>query len=231
MSGSALPPVHRSVGRVIHALRRERGLRQSELAALTGLKQPNLSRIENGLVVPRQATLEKLSLALGITVKEVLSPERARQVEAQWSAAMTPRNAGQLFAGQLAAVPLYAGTDLRFDAHGRPAGKPSLILQLPPLHGRPFALVSAVDDVVPSRRGAEPFRPGEVLVFSDDPAPRSGDGAFVVSAKVTGFRRVWFESHGEQLRLVALSDAHSQVTLPRADVRGLWRLVLRLQPI
>ena len=229
MPNAALPPLHRSIGRVIHALRRERGLHQSELAALTGLKQPNLSRIENGLVVPRRATLEKLSLALGVTVKEVLSPERARQVEAQWSAAMTPRNAGQLFAGQLTAVPLYAGTDLEFDAHGRPVGKPVLILQLPPLRGRPFAL-PAPDDAVPSRRSAEHFRPGEVLVFSDQPVPRSGDCAFAVSGVVTGLRRALFESHGEQLRLVALNDAHSQVTLPRADVRALYRLVLRLQP-
>ena len=41
-------------------------LRQSEVARLTGLKQPNLSRIENGLVWPRQATIEKIARAFGI---------------------------------------------------------------------------------------------------------------------------------------------------------------------
>ncbi len=56
----SLAPIHRYIGRIIHLIRKEKGMRQSELASLTGLKQPNLSRIENGLVSPRQNTLKKL---------------------------------------------------------------------------------------------------------------------------------------------------------------------------
>jgi transcriptional regulator with XRE-family HTH domain len=228
MSSAALPPVHRTIGHVIHALRRERGLRQAELAALTGLKQPNLSRIENGLVVPRQSTLEKLGLALGMNVRELLSPERARQVEAQWAAVMTPRNAGQLFAGQLVAVPLYASEGLEFDGHGRPAGKATLSLQLTALHGRPFALTMP-DSTMQARSASDGFRAGEVLVFSDQPPVRSGDYAWIVSARFRGLRRVLFEHRGEQLRLVALQHAHPQLTVGRGEVRGIFRLVLRLQ--
>ena len=64
----SLAPIHRYIGRIIHLIRKEKGMRQSELASLTGLKQPNLSRIENGLVSPRQVTLEKIARALDVEV-------------------------------------------------------------------------------------------------------------------------------------------------------------------
>src|SRR5262245_46823620 len=139
----ALPPVHRYVGRVIQLMRKERGIKQAELAVVTGLKQPNLSRIENGLVAPRRATLEKLALALSVELKDLLSENRVRETEAKWSAALSPKNAGQLFSGKLTAVPVYAfdGEEApRCDRSGLPEGAPELILQLPPLSGRVFAL-------------------------------------------------------------------------------------------
>ncbi len=56
------------VGYIILFLRRERGMNQSELASLTGLQQPNLSRIERGLTLPRLTTLTKIAMALDVCI-------------------------------------------------------------------------------------------------------------------------------------------------------------------
>src|SRR5262245_4953775 len=143
MAEEGLPHPHRYVGRIIHVMRKERGLRQAELAALTGLKQPNLSRIENGLVVPRPATLQKVATALDVQLKDLLSEEKVREVEAKWHASLSPRNAGQLFNGQVSAVPLFShksGYAAAFDSAGQPGGRVDATLQLLPLTRQAFAL-------------------------------------------------------------------------------------------
>ena len=60
------------IGVVIKELRRLKGLRQADLASLAGLKQPNLSRIEHGLCVPRTQTMEHIAGGLGMTLQELL---------------------------------------------------------------------------------------------------------------------------------------------------------------
>jgi len=226
------PAITTQLGRVIHALRRERGLSQAELAALTNLRQPNLSRIENGLVMPRRATLEKLALALGVGAADLLSPERAQMVEAQWRAALTPRNAGQLFAGQLTAVPLYNQKPLEFDSSGRLTGRADLMLQLGPLPGHPFCWVST-DDSMQARRSSkseQSFRKGDWLVFSSQPEVNAGDFAFAVTSRVRLFRRVLFDSKNTQkLRLIPLNERYPPITVPRNEVLALYRLILRFQ--
>lgn len=57
----------------ITALRKTKGLSQGQLAALCGLRQPNLSRIENGLTFPRPTTLKRIAEALGVHPKELIS--------------------------------------------------------------------------------------------------------------------------------------------------------------
>jgi transcriptional regulator with XRE-family HTH domain len=220
------------LGRVIHALRCERGLSQAELAALTSLRQPNLSRIENGMVMPRRGTLEKLAQALGVNATDLLSPERVQMVEAQWRAALTPRNAGQLFAGQLSAVPLYHQKPLEFDAAGRLTGHADLVLQLGPLPGRAFALVLP-DDSMQARRISKPedsFSKGDWVVFSSQPEVGSGDFAYVVTPRLRLFRRVtWDGKAAVKMKLLPLNERFPQLTVSRSDVLAMYRLVLRFQ--
>ena len=61
------------IGPIIAGLRKTKGIRQSELAERAGLKQPSLSRIENGQVAPRQATLERICSALNYTIHDLYS--------------------------------------------------------------------------------------------------------------------------------------------------------------
>ena len=224
-----IPLIHRYVGRIIYVMRRERGMRQSELSALTGLKQPNLSRIENGLVVPRPSTLQKVALALDVDVKDLLSEDKAREVEAKWGAAISPKNAGQIFSGKLSAVPLFStnsGYHSAFDSSAQPAGKLELNIQLLPVEGRPFALRVADESM---QAGQEGFRPGEVVVFSDKPATQSGDCALVHTSSVTIFRKVYFEHQPDGVRLVAVNPDYPEQCLSSAAVLRIWKLVRRIQ--
>lgn len=53
------------IGQRIRQLREEAGLSQSDLAEMTGLKRPNITRIEAGKYSTGQDILSKISLALG----------------------------------------------------------------------------------------------------------------------------------------------------------------------
>lgn len=53
------------LGAQLAAARKARGLTQPELSALTGIQQPEISRIENGAGNPTAATLLRLTGALG----------------------------------------------------------------------------------------------------------------------------------------------------------------------
>lgn len=232
----ALPPTYRHVGRVISVLRQERGLRQAELAVITGLKQPNLSRIENGVVVPRRATLEKIAEALDVELSALLGDEQAADVDRKLNAVLSPRNAGQLFAHRLSAVPL-----LRFakdwtpalDKAGLPAGESDVTLQLLPLEGRAFAW--RFDGEAPPAQGkaggAGSFSPGEVLVFCDTPEPLSGKWAFVITKKFWGVRRISFTARAERVRMAPPGGRAKGVEVPRADVLGMWRLARRIAEV
>ena len=57
--------------RELRKLRLEKGITLSQLSAMTGIAQPNLSRIERGKVDARYSTLARIARALG--VKPVLS--------------------------------------------------------------------------------------------------------------------------------------------------------------
>ncbi len=50
----------------LKTIRTARGLTQDDLAALTGISQPALSRLERGLLSPRNATVKLLSLVLAV---------------------------------------------------------------------------------------------------------------------------------------------------------------------
>lgn len=65
---------HYGIRTIIRHLRKTKGITQADLAKSAGVKQPNLSRIENGLCEPRRGTLEKLATALQVPITE-LSPQ------------------------------------------------------------------------------------------------------------------------------------------------------------
>lgn len=52
----------------IRKLRISKHITQKQLAKLTGLSQQHISKIENGLVDPNYATLEKIANALGYKI-------------------------------------------------------------------------------------------------------------------------------------------------------------------
>jgi XRE family transcriptional regulator, regulator of sulfur utilization len=60
-------------GSVIFGARKARGLRQSDLAELSGVTQADISRIERGQVAPTTQTLLKLTDALGVEIQFVLA--------------------------------------------------------------------------------------------------------------------------------------------------------------
>jgi len=55
--------------KTIKSLREKKGLSTTDVANLTGLKQPNVSRIEGGAYMPNLPTLMKLAEALGVDLK------------------------------------------------------------------------------------------------------------------------------------------------------------------
>ncbi len=230
MPPSATPPVYRYVGRIIHVMRKERGMRQSELASLTGLKQPNLSRIENGVVVPRKSTLRKIAEALDVEVPDLLSEIKAREVESKWGAAMSPKNAGALFSGHLTPVPLFAiHGSASFDVRGWPADKEELTLQLPPLKCQAFALCApdrTMELPAPDPHTAS-FKKGEVLVFGDEVA-RSGQFALVITTSQVLFRKLLFNEPSGRVRLLALNPTAEEQSFERRQIKAMWKLIRHL---
>jgi len=220
-----MPPVHRYVGRIILALRKERGLDQAQLATLTGLKQPNLSRIENGLVVPRPSTLEKIAVALSVDIKDLLSEDKAREVEAKWGAALTPKNAGQLLANRLTPVILYKTfEEFRITPRGHTSGVQELTLQIPPVVGHAFALRCEIP--LPAREANQPtFKRGDVLIFTDRPDPKSGDYAYVQLLNSSVFGRIELGVGGA---LTIWTGVETQ-TYPASQILAMRRLVRRIE--
>ena len=230
----SLAPIHRYIGRIIHLMRKEKGMRQSELALLTGLKQPNLSRIENGLVSPRQVTLEKIAKALGVEVQVFYSESKVQEVERKWAASLGPKHAALMLAGKLTSVPMVdtqAGYPTQINDAGEPQGPLEVVLQLPPFEHEPegsqrFALRVHGDSM--QGGGPDDFRPGEVVVFSSGHEVKSGDFAFVMLRDMGTFRRVEFPDP-ETVRLVPLNRTYEDRSVPRVDVRKMWKLVRHMR--
>jgi len=66
------PAMSKRVGASCRRARLERGLTQKDVAALTGIAAPNLSRVERGGTPPRLRTLERLAAAYGTTVVDLV---------------------------------------------------------------------------------------------------------------------------------------------------------------
>ncbi|MBN2714949.1 MAG: helix-turn-helix transcriptional regulator [Deltaproteobacteria bacterium] len=61
------------IGQRIRTRRSEIGVTQNELAEKTGIKRPNIARLEKGQSLPNLATLLKVSSALHISLEKLLS--------------------------------------------------------------------------------------------------------------------------------------------------------------
>ena len=55
------------------ALRKQRGLTQVQLAKMTGLKRPNISRLEAGTHVPGISLIERLAESLQVNISDLIS--------------------------------------------------------------------------------------------------------------------------------------------------------------
>lgn len=69
-------------GQVIYSARKARGLRQADLAELSGIAQADISRIERGQIAPTTPTLLKLADALGGQIQLVLPVDQGSSLEA-----------------------------------------------------------------------------------------------------------------------------------------------------
>ena len=210
------------VGPFIRLLRRQRHIRQSDLADLAGLKQPNLSRIESGQVAPRRATLERIADALGIGIVDLTDPagwDRARPLP---PLALTPPPLRRL-PRQLRDVPLIetsgAFSASSFDASG-PTGLVEMVLRVPASSVDAFAL-RVPDDSMSSREGEASFHPGEVVVFEEQEV-HSGDFALARSRRMATFRQVILER--QTVRLAPVNRAYAEQSMPRSAVENLWKL-------
>ena len=69
-----------AVIRQLIELREQRGWSQRELAARAGMKQPQLVRLESGLVEPKLDTLQRLAEAMDCRVRISFEPEHRSAV-------------------------------------------------------------------------------------------------------------------------------------------------------
>lgn len=65
--------VGRRIGRRVRQLRQKRGLTQNQLAAMVGVKRPNISRLETGTHVPGIQLVERLAESLNTTIADLVA--------------------------------------------------------------------------------------------------------------------------------------------------------------
>ncbi|MEI6236696.1 MAG: LexA family transcriptional regulator [Planctomycetota bacterium] len=224
-------PIHRYIGRIVHLIRKEKGMRQSELASMTGLKQPNLSRIENGLVTPRQVTLEKIARALGVEISVFYSESKVQEVERKWAATLGPKHAALMLSGKLDPVPLITTEDgypTQISDQGEPDGEMEVVLQFPPLKGdkesRHRFAMRVHGDSMHVNGIQDDFRPGELVVFASGIKVNSGDFAFVMTQNAGTFRKVQFNGTND-MNLLPLNPNYPSDTIQKSDVKHMWKLV------
>jgi len=230
----SLAPIHRYIGRIIHLMRKEKGMRQSELAVLAGLKQPNLSRIENGLVTPRQVTLQRIAQALAVDVQEFYSERKVQEVERKWAASLGPKHAAMMLADKLSAVPLFniaSGRPIEIDTVGEPQGQLESVLQLPRdgvLENNKTFAVRVPDNAMQNAGGADDFHPDEVLIFALNTEVSSGDFALVRLDDGMYFRVVEFHEQ-DRVRLAPLNRDRPDRTVERSEIKQMWKLIRHMR--
>ena len=65
----------KKVGKRIRELREKAGFKQFELAEILEMEPTNLSKIENGVFIPREEKLYKIASALNVEIKDLFDIE------------------------------------------------------------------------------------------------------------------------------------------------------------
>ena len=65
--------ISRKLGLRIKELREKRGLTQLKLAEILNMEASNLSKIERGVQIPKEESLEKIAAALDVEVRELFN--------------------------------------------------------------------------------------------------------------------------------------------------------------
>ncbi len=67
------PGTGKRIGKRVRSLRKVRGLTQEQLARMSGVKRPNISRLEAGTHMPGIALIERLARSLNVSISDLVS--------------------------------------------------------------------------------------------------------------------------------------------------------------
>ena len=65
--------VGKRIGQRVKAIRKKRGLTQNQLAKMSGIKRPNISRLETGVHVPGILLIECLAESLQVKISDLIA--------------------------------------------------------------------------------------------------------------------------------------------------------------
>jgi SOS-response transcriptional repressor LexA len=120
-----------------------------------------------------------------------------------------------------------AGYPHHFTDLDYPAGVADEYIRCPDVHdSQAFAAHVVGDSMEPD------YHEGDLVVFSPNAQPRSGDDCFVrlEEGEGTTFKRVYMDAEGT-IRLQPLNPTYPAQTYPREKITGLWPALLRIQRI
>ncbi|MDO5438009.1 MAG: helix-turn-helix transcriptional regulator, partial [bacterium] len=69
------------VGKRIKEIRESKNIKQNELAELIDIEATNLSKLEKGVHLPKEETIQKITKALNVTIKDLFDFEHIRPRE------------------------------------------------------------------------------------------------------------------------------------------------------
>ena len=72
MPARSEPEIARAVAARIKQERANRGWRQQDLSAQTGIARPNIARLESGKRMPKLSTLQKIAEAMGLRMEDLM---------------------------------------------------------------------------------------------------------------------------------------------------------------
>ena len=105
------------LGQRIRTIRKNRGISQSEVEKITGIKREYLSKIENSeLKNPTYGTIQKICRGIDISVAELLDPEEFRKTRPEPVISVLSANArrdkplqNKLDSGEFSCIPVVSG--------------------------------------------------------------------------------------------------------------------------
>ncbi len=77
------------------------------------------------------------------------------------------------------------------------------------------------------------YKPGDIVIFSPNTPPRSGDDCFIRFAQDggTNFKRYYEDEDKEAIRLQPLNSKYPAETYPREQISGLWPAAFRIERV